>query len=119
MLLSPTRVLDDDELRRYTGQTAIRDSETAEKHAASTAAAFHSAVWAVRKHLLSFPARLLRWCTVSASTGVDAADAIILTPVFALPAGILLVAVVRPSIPTALVLSLVITVLFYCLVYSI
>jgi hypothetical protein len=110
-------LLTDDELLRYTGQTAVRDVPTAAQLAAQAEEAFRSASWQLRRHTLSFPGILLRYVTRTVSTGSDYADAIILGAFLALPITLLFAWLFKPPLPAALAIWLIDTIFLYVLMY--
>jgi HJR/Mrr/RecB family endonuclease len=111
-------LLTDDELLRYTGQTAVRDVSTAAKLAAQADEALRSASWQLRRHTLSFPSILLRYVALTLSTGSDHADAIILGAFLALPPTILLAWLFKPPLLAGLTLCLIAAGFLYRLVYA-
>jgi restriction system protein len=107
MLAGNHRPLTDDVLVRYTGQTAIRYTETAANAIQVAEKDLYDAKRRLKAHSLSLLPILLRRVTAAFSTGSDVTDAGIATGIFTIPVAILLLGILRPSFPIALLTTVV------------
>lgn len=113
VLLTSSRPLTDEDLVRYTGQTAIRDVSTAEGLVTKADDAVLEARLGVRRHWLSLAPCLLRYCATILTTGFDHADAVLVGAVSSLAATVLVIAIVRPTLPAALTFWIIGSALLY------
>jgi HJR/Mrr/RecB family endonuclease len=118
MLLQSSRSLTDDELLKYTGQTSVRDAQTAARLVAEAEETARLASALVRRHRLSLPACFLRYWTTAVTTESDHADAVILGAILAFPLALLVIVIFRPRFPVGLAVCGAIASLLYSLFYT-
>jgi hypothetical protein len=104
-----SRILTDDELRHYTGQTEIRDANTANTLVQLHMQRVEDTESIIRAMKLSLPITLIRYFTSFFSTDSDIADGLIFSTPFALPLTILYAWKFHPSAFGLVIAGIVIT----------